>query len=192
MELALASFKERLNQVNELIYFDSDQFLREKTTDPTRLKSFIDEAESLLNQTTKEADRFFLKGTIGNLYRVYGIPEQALFFLKECVHLAQVQKNPTREIISFIRFGEALKYNNDHEKALASFNEALALCHTHEVNSYLDFALQHKGKCLMELARYGEAKACFTEARSIRQAKGNQSLIDSTDQALKLLSRFMN
>ncbi|MBA9029084.1 hypothetical protein [Peribacillus huizhouensis] len=65
----LADYRERLVAINEIVYFDKNEYLREKTSNPLKLKELIDEAENLL-QTSNEDDRYFLYGTIGNLYRI--------------------------------------------------------------------------------------------------------------------------
>lgn len=57
-----------------------------------------------------------------------------------------------------------------------------------ENSIYLDFALQHKGKCLMELDRNFEAKECFKEALKIREQKEDSELIRSTILALDFLA----
>lgn len=97
---------------------------------------------------------------------------------------AKVDGNANREVVSLIRLGEAYKYNDGHEKALLCFQQALEICDLQQVIDYVDFALQHKGKCLMELGRLTEAENCFLQALSIRETKGDQSLIESTEQAL--------
>ena len=96
----------------------------------------------------------------------------------------------TREIISLIRLGEALKYDNKHTDALEKFNRALTLSTETGNQSYTDFALQHKGKCLLELNDVEDALVCFREALNIRKEKGIRSLIDSTQVELEFALRL--
>ena len=150
------------------------------------LNQVINQAEALV-KNCNEKDMYFLYGALGNLYRINGQPQKAINCLTYCLNQAVAEKNPTREIISFIRLGEALKYDSNHKKAMEYFNNALGMCETHKIDEYLDFVLQHKGKCLMELARLTEAEECFQKALALRKLKGNESLIDSTEQAIGLL-----
>lgn len=182
----LEDYRESLVTINEIIYFDEKEYLREKTSNPLKLNEIIDAGESLL-QYSNEDDSYFLYGTIGNLYRINEQPEKAISFLSYCLRYAVREKNLTREIVALIRIGEAHKYDNNHTKALELFNKALDKCDANKIDEYLDFVMQHKGKCLMELGRLNEAEECFLKALKLRISKGNPSLIDSTEQALRLV-----
>src|SRR5690625_6751464 len=70
--------------------------------------------------------------------------------------------------------GEALKYDHNHNDALELFNEALIKCSEHGMDLYEDFALQHKGKCLLELNRIEEAFVCFERALEIREMRSEE------------------
>ena len=186
----LTNFKKELISINKDIYFDTNQYLREKSSNPSKLKQVILKGESLLKQVkedslTSKNSKYFLYGTLGNLYRIYGEPKNAIKYLELNLQDSIEEMNYTREIISLIRLGEALKYDNNLEKALEKFNQALVKSYETEVNSHLDFALQHKGKCLLELKRGKEAIKCFQEALELRIAKGSCPLINSTVKAIE-------
>lgn len=66
------------------------------------------------------------------------------------------------------------------------------MCEVHKIDEYLDFVLQHKGKCLMELAMLNDAEECFKKALALRESKGNCSLIDSTEQAIGLVREMQD
>lgn len=185
----ITDFKEKLSALNEIIYFDKNDYLREKTSDFSKLKQVISEGEKLL-RNCNEDDKYFLYGTLGNLYRIYGQPEKAISFLKNSLEYAAKRKNAAKEIVSLIRFGEALKYDSSHEEALKMFNKTLDKIKYQNMGEYLDFVLQHKGKCLMELRKLDEAKECFSEALKLRESKGYFSLIDSTQQAIDLAEKM--
>src|SRR5699024_12286139 len=68
-------------------------------------------------------------------------------------------------------------------------SDLLKMCEVNKMDEYVDFALQHKGKCLMELARLNDAEACFVKALALRNAKGDAALMDSTEQAIDLVRR---
>lgn len=68
----IEEFKKKLSSVNEIIYFDSDDNFREKSSDLSKLEQFIIDAEILLENSTNDKDRYFLRSTLGNFYRIYG------------------------------------------------------------------------------------------------------------------------
>jgi len=191
LNINIAGFRENLSVVNKVIFFDKSEFLREKASDPLILNQIINQAERLLKDSD-ENDKYFLYGVLGNFYRINGQAQKAIKCLTYCYDRAVKEKNTIKEIISLIRLGEALKYNRNHKKALEHFNKALEMCEDHKIDEYFDFALQHIGKCLMELAMLKEAEECFQKALKLRKAKGNHSLIDSTEQAIALVREMQD
>lgn len=190
--MRIVDFRKNLSSVNEFIYFDSNDYLREKTSNPLKLKQVIADAEYLLKISIGESDKYFLNGTVGNLYRICGEPQKALDYLNSCLCFALEEGNITRETVTLIRLGEALKYNEKHDEALEFFEKAFKKCKDNTLDIYLDFALQHKGKCLMEMGRLDEAEVSFKEALKLREFKGDSTLIDSTKEALELVNRLKN
>ncbi|WP_217586307.1 hypothetical protein [Lentibacillus saliphilus] len=183
------TFKRELTNLMNVIFFDQNRYLRETCTDQERIEHVIQLGETLLvEQSTNNADSFFLRGTLGNLYRIHGMTDRAKAYLTKCLDDARTIRNQAKEIATMIRLGEAMKYGDEHSKALHLFDQAIALCQSGIHPVYLDFALQHKGKCLMELNQLTEAEACFTEALQLRLDKEDPSLIDSTRQAITLLN----
>jgi HTH-type transcriptional regulator, pleiotropic regulator of extracellular virulence genes len=186
-QMRSAVIQNYMSEVSEIVYFDNNEYLREKTSDPSRLKEIIDDIEELLKICDEIEDRYFLYGTLGYLYRIYGQQQEAVMYLTLCISLALKEKNMKKELVSLLRLGEALKYSNKHEEALNIFNEVMIKCEDNNYIDYLDFALQHKGKCLMELDRLDESLKCLSEALRIRNLKGDSSLIKSTQQSLCLV-----
>jgi tetratricopeptide (TPR) repeat protein len=188
----LSDFKRNLSSLNEIIYFDDNEFLREKTSDPVLLQQYIKEANEFLKSPLNEQEEYFIRGTLGNLYRVNGEAPKAISHLTFCRNYAKKAQETSKEIVSLIRLGEALKYNNNHNDALNMFNLALEKCQSSNTKNYIDFVHQHKGKCLMELLRLDEAERCFLEALRIRQQRGDEKLISSTQKAIELLKKFLS
>ncbi|MEQ6357495.1 tetratricopeptide repeat protein [Lysinibacillus sp. M3] len=187
--MSFSEFKNCLLTISEIIYFDHNEYLREKTSNPFRLKEMIDIAENLLVNTKSEDEKYFLMGTLGNLYRIYGEPQKAINILSECIIIACDQNDSNREIVSLIRLGEAIKYNGNPMEALEIFNDVLDKCKANNNLLYVDFAMQHRGKCLLELGEIAEAEKCFKETLKLREFKGDVSLIKSTRQALNFIKK---
>lgn len=190
--MTISEIKERYALINETIYFDPHDFLREKSTQPDKLYEVIGEAENMLKseELLNLDDWYFLNGMIGNLYRISGQPKKAIVALSATLERARVANNGKQEIIALIRLGEALKYDSKKIEAIEMFDEALEKCK--EEPSYLDFALQHKGKCLMELRKLEDAILCLEHALAIRKEKGLPSLIESTELALQLATQIQD
>ncbi|MCA1029713.1 tetratricopeptide repeat protein [Bacillus timonensis] len=183
--------KERFAFINSTIYFDEKEYLREKTSDSSMISDLINHTESYLNEDTTLSmeDLFFLYGMLGNLYRIVNQPIKAIDILEKCMVMAK--DDAAKKIVTLIRLGEALKYKGEHEKALHHFDEAISLCRQNQVNSYMDFALQHKGKCLIEIGMFNEAEQCLKSALHIRMVKRNDSLISSTKAAIRLIGKIL-
>ena len=180
--MTIQQFKNKLNTLNDILYFDQNDYLREKTSNPEEIRRIIVYGEKLIQTTQDKIEIYFLKGNLGNFYRILGESKKAIHYLEEA--LQRAKGNITKEIITLVRLGEALKYDYQHNEALELFEQALNHCNEHNVTTYLDFVLQHKGKCLLELKQIDDAKICFKEALDLREIKGNQSLIESTKIAL--------
>lgn len=171
-------------KLNEFIYFDSKDCLREKCSNEELLKEIIRKFEIEIDALTgKESasikEKVFLYGNIGNLYRIVGKPYLAIESLQSAIRLGG-----NKQINNVIRLGEALKYDGQHEQALNKFDEAIKLSTSHSNSVLLDFAFQHKGKCLLEMGQLSLALDYFQKAMKIRIEKGEQSLIDSTQKAI--------
>ncbi|MFC2949995.1 hypothetical protein [Virgibacillus sediminis] len=85
----LIDFKNSLSSLNEIIYFDDNQFLREKTRDAVRLQQHIDVAIGVLKSMLNEEEEYFVRGTLGNLYRINGEPQKAINNLNFCLNYAK-------------------------------------------------------------------------------------------------------
>lgn len=183
--------KEQLKWLERIVYFDQKDFLREKVSDHELLNKIIRLLEEKLSNTDNEDDKYFLTGMLGNMYRVNEQPEQAIEYLQESLEIAKQSNQLSREIVTKIRIGEAYKYAGKHSKALDLFDDALQKSYAYEP-SYLDFAYQHKGKCLMELSQLDEALQSFRKALVIRKAKGDEKLVESTEQAINYAKKLMS
>lgn len=130
------------------------------------------------------AERLQLLGQIGNDQRALGNLVEAEMFLTEAVALARTLGDRRREAADLIRLATARQYGGQHTEAEALFREAVILTASGDAADYEDFALQHLGKCLVEMGRVDEAIACFDRALVLRWMKADPALIASTEQAL--------
>ncbi|MDW0113278.1 tetratricopeptide repeat protein [Sporosarcina saromensis] len=185
----IQTLKEELAALTETIYFDEQNFLREHSSDPLQLRRVIDLAEQAVK--SNEDERFFLYGTLGNLYRILGEPKMSIHYLKLNLLDAENSRSAPREIVTLIRLGEALKYDGRHEEAMEMFNRASLRCEETDDTIYRDFVLQHKGKCLLEMHKVDEAMECFRRALTLRMEKGDVALIHSTERALVFARKLL-
>jgi tetratricopeptide (TPR) repeat protein len=177
--------------------FDPDRYYREVATDQAGLESAIRIAKKLLynieRQPYDEGNQkvlLFINSYLGNAYRVLDQPEPAIEYLTVAEKLARQIGNPAILSRTLIRLGEAYKYGSQYDKALECFQEVKDLTQCDELYFYYDFALQHIGKCLMELGRYDEALEHFHKALALRKQKEKEELIKSTEVALKLAQQL--
>ncbi|SFJ22418.1 tetratricopeptide repeat protein [Thermoflavimicrobium dichotomicum] len=193
----LYGMKETLPNLSLFTRFDPDRYYREVATDRAGLERAIRLAKKLLYNIERQPEReenkkvlLFLNSYLGNAYRVLDQPEPAIRYLTIAEKIARQFNNPALLARTLIRLGEAYKYGDQHDKALACFQEVKDLTDCEELYFYHDFALQHIGKCLMELGRYDEALDHFHKALALRKQKEKQELIRSTELALKLAQKL--
>ena len=181
--LKISDLKNELVSLQAFIYFDENDYLREKCSDDNVLQKVISELETTIldwSNSSPLEDLLFLYGAIGNLYRIKGEAKSSIEALSKAVELSEGNK----KIVNFIRLGEALKYAGQHQLALSMFNAVIDQCAREEHSQLLDFAYQHKGKCLIELEDISQASECFQKAMKLRVKKGDASLIASTQMAI--------
>ncbi|KQL34874.1 hypothetical protein [Psychrobacillus sp. FJAT-21963] len=87
----LYDLKNKLLLLNDLIYYDENEFLREKCADENVLKKIIEKFEEKLETISnyKREDQIFIYGSIGNLYRIIGNTTSAIECLEYAVSLSE-------------------------------------------------------------------------------------------------------
>lgn len=183
-------YHQLITTINNAIYFDENNYLRETTSKINLLLHTIAELEKLLSSSS-ESEKYLLSGMLGNLYRIYGNDEpiqlmKAEQYLNYCLDYAKKNEDLTKETITLVRLGEVYKYKNQHQEALELFEQALAICEKQRVELYLDFIYQHMGKCYLEMEFYDLAEGHFTKALNLRKQKEDTSLLESTLKAIQL------
>jgi HTH-type transcriptional regulator, pleiotropic regulator of extracellular virulence genes len=176
----------KLPDINEAIAFDEN--LREVARWPERIAYAIRRGRKQLQQARDDENETQILRTLGYLTdacRVSGELDAAVAYGHEAVERARAAGNRNAEVANLIRLAEAHKYRDEHAIAEPLFREALALT-SDDARALRDFALQHLGKCLLEMGRYDEAITHLDEALTLRRTKQTESLIESTEQALAL------
>lgn len=182
----------KLPDISEAIAFDEN--LREVPRWPERIAYAIRRGRKQLQQARDDGNETQILRTLGYLTdacRVSGELDAAVAYGREAVEHARAAGNRNAEVANLIRLGEAHKYRDEHAIAEPLFREALALTSDSDAETLRDFALQHVGKCLLEMGRYDEAITHLEEALTLRQARRTESLIESTEQALALAQSRM-
>jgi tetratricopeptide (TPR) repeat protein len=189
--MRLEEIKDRLPSLAQMTQYDPVHYLRERPIDPEKFQDAVEEAKMYLRQVMQEPKidpevLIFLYSYIGNGYRVLNQAQKAIVYLKKALDLTRQEGDRRGEVRALIRLGEAYKYNLQHEKALECFAQSLTMSRTAELSQYKDFALQHMGKCLLELGEFDHALMRFEEALDLRRKKGDQELILATETAIVL------
>lgn len=167
-------------------------FLRHLPEQPLQVLSALQERLHLLgtlDAATSARERASLLGRIGEDYRQLGMLDDASAHLERALELAQAAKAPALEVTLTLRLATARQHRGEHARAEVMFQGALARTRdpAAQAAELEDFALQHMGKCLVEMGHYAQARDCFEQALRLRLAKGDQGLIASTREALDLL-----
>ena len=164
-----------------------DENLREVPRWPERIACAIRRGRKQVQQAREDGNETQILRTLGYLTdacRVAGEIDAAVAYGEEGLERARATGNRNAETANLIRLGEALKYRDEHVVAENLFRQALANTDDDDASALRDYALQHLGKCLLEMGRYDESITCLEQALDLRRAKGNQPLIESTERAL--------
>lgn len=194
--LKLSEVKSALLDLGPHVTFDTEHYLRERPRDVEEFEKLIDHANMYLRQAFQEKnvskDVFiYLYSYLGNAYRISYQSRKAIQYLSKAYQFAKELPNEREETRALIRLGEAYKYDDQHEQALDCFERALLLTQTSALSSYRDFALQHMGKCFMELGEYDNALLRLEEAFTLRKKKKDPHLILSTEMAIVMVHVLM-
>lgn len=168
-----------------------DDRLREIAQNERLIEGAIAEAQLAVDEARRNGDRrseVRLLGYLGNAFRVLGRGDEAIAALEESLRGAEALGDERARAIALIRLGEAQRCRDELKPAENTLRRALSTARARsEAADLVDFALQHLGKCLLDLGRLDEAEAVLEEALVLRKAKGDDELIASTELALARL-----
>ena len=165
-------------------------FLRGIKPEP-ELESQLKAKLSQLYGTDQNQERLSILGECGQLATRLNKLRESKLYLEEALELAKEIDDKPKVVANLIRLGTTLQYLDYHADGQNLLDEALSKANTPETTQYKDFALQHLGKLLAEKGLYDEAQECFLKALILRQKKGDQTLIDSTQNALDFIEELI-
>lgn len=166
------------------------QFQRFSAADPMALAARVAEEFGALAQDAAGMPplrRLELLSRTGSGLTVLRREGEAEPVLVEALALARALGDQDRECQVLNNLATNEQYLGRREVALGLFAEALARAEGCSAWAQRDFILHHRGRCLVEMGRIGEARACFDAALVVRIGKGEQFYVDSTRRALAAL-----
>lgn len=152
-------------------------------TDPDALTEAVERLRAMDSGAGR--DDLALLRRLGYGLIALGRCAEAVPVLDRAVALASAAGTARAEVAVRINLGDAHRYGGDQRSAGEQYDRALDLARG-QVPDLVDFALQHKGKHLIDTGRPEEAVRCLQEALTLRRAKGDPELIRSTVAALDL------
>lgn len=165
-----------------------DERLRKVPGDREVIEQAVAQGRVLLEDARRHDDSrtiLQLLGYLGDACRVLGQLEEAVSLLTEAVERAEASGNRPTGTANRLRLAEALKYNGDLDGAEINFRRVLRDVQEPDLVNCRDFALQHLAKCCIERGNVTEAVKLLEQALILRQGKGNERLIASTELALQ-------
>lgn len=114
----------------------------------------------------------------GNAARILGRTEESIALLLEALDAAEGDL----VVAAHIRLGEAYRCADRPDEAVRELEYALA--EARRSGAYVDFALQHLGKALIDAGSSERAVIVLEEALALRRERGEAELVESTQLAL--------
>jgi tetratricopeptide (TPR) repeat protein len=140
--------------------------------------------------TANEAAQLEHSIALGFALFMSGNEFEAAPLLDEALALARLRNDSKSEIEALLGLATARQYLGARELAQKLFNEGLILCETSGLHEQEHFLLHHQGRCYVEQGRISEARTCFEKALELREALGDQRLIDSSRAALAEMAAY--
>jgi tetratricopeptide (TPR) repeat protein len=176
------------------VSYHFNENLQDVPNNPDEVKHAI---AFLLGQLSKEEiesrQRIQLLGLVGVYARMLKDFATAQQALTSAIELSELLGDKRLKTANLIRLAHVHQWWQEYALSEALFEEVIMACQQdRDLASYLDFAYQHMGKCKFDQQQYKEAQNYFEQALVLRNNKGDQSLIDSTQFAIKVVSRCTN
>lgn len=113
-----------------------------------------------------EREEMRLNGLLADMVRIGG--EDGRPLARRAVELADRLEDEPAWLANRIRLATAQFYLGQHREAESELRSVIDEIGRRGTDRYLDFAMQHLGKCLAEQERFDEALECFGAALDLR------------------------
>tara|TARA_B100000700_G_C14720679_1_gene703581 strand:- start:232 stop:792 length:561 start_codon:yes stop_codon:yes gene_type:complete len=155
---------------------------------PDEARRYVVQLEEELEEVQNLKNRALHLGTIGVVHLHLRSLDKAEEYLKESIKLIlDLNLGNVFKAQQSIRLANVYQWKKAFQKANGLFMDTILLCKNDDsCQGYLDFALQHYGKCLFDQSLYSEALEQFEEALRLRQSKNSPDLINSTEFAISV------
>lgn len=177
--------KNKISNFDLSFYFDNNL-----TEVPNDLKSFykgILQLEKDASDENNKLKKCRLFSKIGSLYRIYGDNLKSEEYLLNALKLIDKTKNNAEYLIANIRLAHTYQKQKRFDLSVKLFSDSELMCIENEnLKVYLDFVYQHTGKLKFDLKKYNEALIYFEKAMKLRELKGDEELISSTEFAIRI------
>ncbi|MEJ7838800.1 MAG: hypothetical protein WKF81_08285 [Thermomicrobiales bacterium] len=168
-----------------------DDRLRQIPIDRDRFELAMETWRRELERARTSGDRRRLRTVLANLgsgYRILGDFERADTCLIEARRLASADGSTVATIAADIRLAELDRCHNRYAEAEQRLRSVIDRIEVSESDQFLDFALQHLGKVLIDSGQFDDAQQTLERSLLLRKAIQDPELIASTLQALDHLS----
>jgi len=173
-------------KLNLEIFIDENLQGRYKEPDDARVYVLQLEVKQKENLSSEELAR--LLGNIGAVYLHLRELHKAEEFINKSIDFClKLNLNSAIKAQQTIRLANIFQWKKNYHKANELYLKVIKECRSlTDCEKYLDFALQHYGKCLFDQLLYNEAISQFEEAVKIRIDKQNLDLIESSKIAIRV------
>ncbi|GAB4189021.1 MAG: hypothetical protein Fur006_29980 [Coleofasciculaceae cyanobacterium] len=173
------------------VSFHFDEQLREIPNAPDEMQRAVDFLLAQVNEAkTNLHQQVYFYGLIGVYARILGDFPLAHTALTTAIALSEELEDELLKAVNQLRLAHLYQWQQQYTLSDRLFRELLVRCVSNpNLEPYLDFVFQHAGKSKFDQGRYATAQKYFQRALAIRLSKGDSSLIESTQFALKIAQR---
>ena len=164
---------------------DRPPFLRDHKNRYPRWEATVETLRSALANTSSATEEARVAGRLAEHLRLDSAHhEEAVELGVSAVERAKDGGDTRARWIAMLRLAVTYQYTGSHELAHQWFERTESAFAEEESADLEDFLYQHRGKFYAEAGDLDAADACFSEALRIRLEKGDESLVNSTRQAI--------
>jgi lipopolysaccharide biosynthesis regulator YciM len=133
------------------------------------------EVAALRAEAREPERRLIALGQLGDLLRIGGDGEEAVWVLTEALTLSREQEDEGRTRANTIRLATALQYGGAHDRARTMLEGLVERIEGSTDPAHFDYAIQHLGKIYAEQGRWSDAVECFEGALELRQGRTTEA-----------------